>query len=127
MLELKWRKTRGTQIDKPKSIDDASSKSVVYIRRNIERKTFYEGDTEVKVWEYEEAQLAPGEYIEYRAALAELESPAMQQLKSDNEALSLALADIYERVEAQDKKIENIMLAQADIYEAVAPQEESEV
>jgi CII-binding regulator of phage lambda lysogenization HflD len=97
---------------------------VVYLRRNIERKTVYEGMDAVKVWEYEEAQLTPGEYIEYRAALAELESPAMQQLKTDNEALSLALADIYERVEEQEEKQENIMAALADIYESVAVESE---
>ena len=127
MIDIIWKKTRGTQIDKPKSVDDTSSKSVVYIRRNIERKSIYEGTDIVKVWEYEEAQLTPAEYIEYKAALAELESPAMQQLKSDNEALSLALADIYERVEAQEEKQNGIMAALADIYENTMPDEESEV
>jgi CII-binding regulator of phage lambda lysogenization HflD len=124
MLNLTWKKVRGTQLEKPQSIDETSSKSVVYLRRNIERKTVYEGMDAVKVWEYEEAQLTPGEYIEYRAALAELESPAMQQLKTDNEALSLALADIYERVEEQEEKQENIMAALADIYESVAVESE---
>lgn len=127
MIDIIWKKTRGTQIDKPKSVDDTSSKSVVYIRRNIERKSVYEGTDIVKVWEYEEAQLTPAEYIEYKAALAELESPAMQRLKSDNEALSLALADIYERVEAQEEKQNGIMAALADIYENTMPDEESEV
>ena len=104
MISPIWKKRRGTQQKKPKNVDETSSKSIIYLRRNIERKSFYEDDTEVKVWEYEEAELTPAEYIEYKQALAELESPAMQQLKSDNEALSLALADIYERVEAQDEK-----------------------
>lgn len=126
MVNLTWKKARGTQTEKPQNIDETSSKSVVYLRRNIERKTMYEETDAIKVWEYEEAQLTPDEYIEYRAALAELESPAIQQLRNDNEALSLALADIYERVEEQDEKQESIMAALADIYESVAQDAESE-
>lgn len=126
MVKLDWKKTRGTQEAKPQTVDETSSRSVIYLRRNIERKTVTNGTESVKVWEYEEAQLTPGEYAEYRAALAQLESPAMEQLKADNAMLLSALADIYERVEAQEEQQLYIMAALADIYENTA-QEESEV
>lgn len=78
---------------------------------NQEAEHFY-------AWAYEEAALSREEYAEYEEMVAQIETPAMQALKEQNTMLAQALADIYERVEAQESTGMAILSGLAEIYEA---------
>lgn len=78
---------------------------------NQEAEPFY-------AWAYEEAALSREEYAEYEEMVAQIETPAMQALKEQNTMLAQALADIYERVEAQETTGMAILSGLAEIYEA---------
>ena len=68
----------GTQTERPLEIDTISSKTVIYIRRNIERveKEDDQGNS-YEVWRYEEAQLTPEEFEWYQR---EVDSPALDMM-----------------------------------------------
>lgn len=50
-------------------VDTASSRNTVYLRRNIRQIDVVDNtgdeETTVKMWEYEERQMTPAEYIQY--------------------------------------------------------------
>ena len=75
---MTYQHVEGTQTTRPPEIDTTSSKSLVYIRRNITEveKEDEQGNT-YTVWEYDEARLTPEEYERY---LQELESPALDMI-----------------------------------------------
>lgn len=52
----------GTQTEKPLEFDATTSKTVVYIRKNIERVTKSQDGTSYEVWSYDEAQLPMSEF-----------------------------------------------------------------
>lgn len=57
----------GTQDTIPRNIDTVSSKTVVYVRKNIERITKVIDDEEIEMWSYDEAELNHNEYVEFLA------------------------------------------------------------
>lgn len=63
-----WKIRRGTQEEKPSEIDVTSSKSVVYLRRNIKEIEVENSFTHEKfhMWEYEERLLTPDEYVQFQ-------------------------------------------------------------
>lgn len=63
-----WTKVRGTQTEKPLEIDTSSSVNTVYLRRNIEQINIKDSVTEevITMWEYEERQMTPNEYSQYK-------------------------------------------------------------
>ena len=67
---------------KPELIDTTSSKSTVYLRKNIieVEKTNENDDTSATFYEYDEAKLTKEEYQEY---LKELEIIDIQQQRAD--------------------------------------------
>lgn len=52
----------GTQTEKPLEFDATTSKTVVYIRKNIERKSKTQDGNTYEVWEYDEAQIPMSEF-----------------------------------------------------------------
>ena len=109
----------GSQTIEPLAIDTTSSKSVVYLRRNIEqitRKDEQSGAT-IKLWAYEEAQLTLPEYEVYKTeAAAELAA----KVASDNLSLMDAVAESYElSAQVQESQL-TIMTAIADLYDLIA-------
>lgn len=72
---MTFRHVEGTQTERPLEVDTVSSKSVIYIRRDIERVEKEDDQGNVyEAWEYEEAQLSPEEYEWYKR---EIDSPAL--------------------------------------------------
>ena len=117
MLKMQWKTVIGMQDAKPSTTDTASSPTTVYIRRNIKRTIVNQGDTSFYAWQYEEAALSLEEYAEYEELVAQLETPAIQALREQNEVLAAGLADIYERLETQETTSSAIMAGLADLYE----------
>lgn len=67
-MNLEFKLSEGSQEQKPSEIDTISSKSVVYIRRNIRQKESKDDETGV-LWQYEEAQTDKDRAIQYLANL----------------------------------------------------------
>lgn len=80
---------------KPELVDTTSSKSTVYLRKNIVEieKTNESDDTSTIFYEYDEAKLSKEEYQEY---LKELDATnalqTIEDLKAENESLNEQVA-----------------------------------
>lgn len=118
MLKMNWQTVTGTQEKRPELVDATSSPTTVYIRKNVRREIVNQEAEPFYAWAYEEAALSREEYAEYEEMVAQIEAPAMQALKEQNTMLAQALADIYERVEAQESTGMAILSGLAEIYEA---------
>lgn len=117
MVKMNWKTVIGMQETKPATTDTTSSPTTVYIRRNIKRVLVNQGNTSCYAWQYDEAALSLEEYAAYEELVAELETPAIQALREQNEVLAAGLADIYERLETQETTSSAIMAGLADLYE----------
>ena len=73
---------------KPELVDTTSSKTTVYIRKNIveNKKTYEMSGKETVFYEYEEAKLTKAEYKEY---LKELEIIDIQKQRADIDYIAL--------------------------------------
>ena len=62
-MNIIYKHIEGSQAERPLEIDTTSSKSVVYLRKNIERVEHEDEQGNVyELWEYDEAQLTSDEY-----------------------------------------------------------------
>jgi len=62
-MNIIYKHIEGSQAERPLEVDTTSSKSVVYLRKNIERVEHEDEQGNVyELWEYDEAQLTPDEY-----------------------------------------------------------------
>lgn len=77
---MKWRKSESTVM--PETVDTTSSKTTVYLRRNIKEMNRTDGVSgdEMTFYEYEEAKLTHAEYEEY---LQVAEAVNMRQMRAD--------------------------------------------
>ncbi len=91
-----WKNVTGTQSDTPAEVDTTSSPDTVYLRKNIEECTIDMGTQKVSGYTYQEAQLTPEEYEQYKEELEELDTEAFKAQKANNEAIMEALAEVYE-------------------------------
>lgn len=65
-MNITYKHTEGSQIERPLEIDTVSSKSVIYLRKNIERvEKEDEQGNKYEVWSYDEAKLTPEQYSLY--------------------------------------------------------------
>ena len=96
---MEWKRVQGSV--RPPETDTTSSKTLVYLRKNIKEVTKEQDGTTYTAWEYDEATLTRDEYFGWY--LKELQSPALEQTSqaiaplgtNDNqEVIMLALADI---------------------------------
>ena len=98
-MQLNWRNAEGTQPEKPKELDTASSPHAVYVRKDIKQEVKEQTDgSTVKVWTYKEAVLNLKEYEQYKKELSECESMAQQELIDNNLVVMGAIADLYESI-----------------------------
>lgn len=119
-MEIKWRTVEGTQLEKPKEIDTASSPFTVYVRRNITQKTIeQESGEKVTVWVYDEAKLTLAEYAQYQKELAECNSLSQQELMDSNLVLMGAIAESFEQQMISEENQFIIMGAIADMFENI--------
>lgn len=97
MLNLKWKKVESSSITRPAEVDNTSSPTTVYIRKNIKEEIAIDEETNESytVWNYDEAKIAKSEYAEYQA---QLNNAGIQSLKEDIETLMLAYTDLYELI-----------------------------
>ena len=88
-MKLNYKKSQSSV--KPDLVDTTSSKSTVYLRKNIVKikRTDEMSDEEITFYEYDEAKLTKEEYLEY---LKELEATdalqTIEDLKAENESLN---------------------------------------
>lgn len=118
-MNIVYKYHEGSQSTKPLSIDTNSSKTVVYLRRNVEQitKTDPMSEEEITLWSYEEAVLTLDEYEQYKSEAAAL---LTSKVTDDNISLMEAIVESYEQsMIAQENQI-TIMEAIADIYDAIA-------
>ena len=59
---MNWRRVEGTQEERPLEFDATTSKTIIYIRKNIERKSKTQDGNTYEVWEYDEAQIPMSEF-----------------------------------------------------------------
>ena len=65
-MQITYTHTQGSQAERPQEIDTTSSKSVVYLRKNIERVEHEdEQGNKYELWEYDEAKLTQPQYSMY--------------------------------------------------------------
>ena len=117
-MQINYQYHEGSQTVKPLAIDTNSSKSVVYLRRNIEQitRTDEMSGEEITLWGYEEAQLTLPEYEVYKSeAAAELTA----KVATDNLSLMEAIAESYEQALAAQEAQLTIMAAIADLYDVI--------
>lgn len=115
---INYQHHEGSQATKPLLIDTNSSKSIVYLRENVEEitKKDEQSGEEYSIWSYDEAQLTLEEYEVYKSEAA---AQLTAKVSDDNIALMEAVAETYEQsMEAQDSLL-TIMSAIADLYDAV--------
>lgn len=59
----------GSQTERPLEFDATTSKTIIYIRKNIERKSKTQDGNTYEVWEYDEAQLPMEDFAAISSAL----------------------------------------------------------
>ena len=91
-----WKKVQGSQQEKPKEWDTTTSATVVYQRRNIERKTVKDmnGQT-AEFWEYEEREMSREEYS---VLIAGVQQEKISQVDETAIAGLMAVTDLYEEL-----------------------------
>lgn len=83
---MEWRKSESTA--RPDEVDTTSSKTTVYLRKNIEEKQ-RESDIDSKMqtyYEYYEAKLTKDEYAEYLKGIAVID---IEQQRADIDYLAI--------------------------------------
>ena len=60
-----WKKVQGSQVEQPSEVDTTSSKTLIYLRKNIKRITVQDELTgsSYELWEYDEATMSRDEYL----------------------------------------------------------------
>lgn len=81
-----WYKSESTI--RPDTVDTTSSKTVVFLRRNIKEVTRTDEEGETTVFEYEETKLTKEEYEKY---LQVAEAVNMRQIRADVDYLAIML------------------------------------
>lgn len=122
-MQIAWKEVVGTQPERPKEIDTASSPFTVYLRKGITQQEQESGDATIKVWKYQEAQLTLAEYAEYQREMEEYNSIANKELRESNLILMEALADSFDQQLALQENQLILMEAIADFYENIMNQE----
>ena len=112
-------KRTGTQVERPKEVDTASSPTTVYLRRNIKRVQQREpqsGET-VNIWEYEEMKISVAEYA---SMLEELGKPEKIKEQETYAVIMEAQAETFEKLMSLEESLYTIMEAIAEIDEKQA-------
>ena len=82
---MNWTKSESTE--RPETVDMTSSKTSVYLRRNIKETTRADEEGDETTWyEYEEAKMSHTEYEEY---LQVADAVNMRQIRADVDYIAL--------------------------------------
>ena len=113
-MEIIYQHHEGSQSEKPLEFDATTSKTVVYLRKNIERvtKEDEQGNT-YEMWEYDEAIVPMSEF----AAVA---STIVSSQAGDISDAQEAIGETYDAVDANSTDITDMQEAIAEIYEMIA-------
>lgn len=92
---MEWKKVHGTQDCKPQEVDFNSSEQVVYLRKNIALVSKETEQGTETYWEYDELAIDKNNPKGVYLILGEL-----LQSQNNQDLIMMALADIYEKLEA---------------------------
>lgn len=113
---MQYKKIESYAQEKPQEVDETSSKTTVYLRRNIEQVPNTE--SEGKHWTMEEAQITVEEYKMMKSAVYEDLRARLDAQSETQEALLLGQ-------EVSDETVAQLILNQMDIIEAQEAQDET--
>ena len=99
---MQYKTIESYQAERPSEVDTTSSKTTVYIRKNI--RSVKNAEDDGTHWKIEEAELTQEEYSVMKSAVYE---------------------DLRARLDAQDETQADILLGQAEIQEAQNSQDET--
>lgn len=99
----------GTQTERPLEFDATTSKTVVYIRKNIERKSKIQDGNTYEVWEYDEAQLPMSDFAAIASAI----------VSSNKTGVAGAEDAVCELSESTDESIAALEQAICDLSEEI--------
>ena len=112
-----WKTVHDSRPDQPPELDTTSSKSTVYVRRNIQRETVQDsmGEGSVQQWVYEQKTYTREEYTD-------LMSPAMQTLMQglNDQTLGTAAVIAMDSTSTQQTVMQAINQQTLDIMSAIA-------
>lgn len=112
-----WKTVHDSRPDRPPELDTTSSKSTVYVRRNIRQETVQSGTGEesVQQWVYEQMTYTQAEY-------ADLMSPTMQHLMQgiNDQTLSTATVIVTDSTSTQQTVMQAINQQTLDIVSALS-------
>lgn len=117
-MEINYEHREGSQAVKPSLVDTNSSKTVVYLRKNVTQTSFKDamsGKT-ITMWSYDEAVLSLAEFEEYKTNVS---ADILAQMRADNTDMMDAIATNYEQSASAEQNQLSIMSAIADLYELV--------
>ena len=117
-MEINYEHREGSQSVKPSLVDTNSSKTVVYLRKNVNQTSFKDamsGKT-ITMWSYDEAVLSLAEFEEYKTNVS---ADISAQMRADNTDMMDAIATNYEQSASAEQNQLSIMSAIADLYELV--------
>ena len=97
---------------KPPEVDTKSSKTTVYLRRNIKAVANEDGDG--THWKMEEAAIPADEYASMQSAVYQSLAERMDSLDEANASILLEQAEIQEAQSEQDSTLADILLNQVE-------------
>ena len=97
---------------KPPEVDTKSSKTTVYLRRNIKAVSNAEGGG--THWSMEEAKIPREEYVSMQSAVYQSLAERMDSLDEANASILLEQAEIQEAQSEQDSTLADILLNQVE-------------
>lgn len=107
-----WKTSRSTV--RPDEVDIASSKTTIYVRKNIRQVEVRMGEEKVSMFEYEEKQMTRAEFVAY----ADILETAQKALQSETE-LSETQNALLEIDTATDKRMTDIENCLIELDEAI--------
>ncbi len=101
-----WKTSRSTV--RPEEVDISSSKTTIYVRKNIRQVVVGLGEEKVHMFEYEEKQMTRAEFVAY----ADILETAQKALQNEAEISSTqnALLEVDTATDARMTDIENCII-----------------
>ena len=120
-MTINYQYHEGSQPAKPHAIDTESSKTIVYLRKNIEQitRTDEQSGEDINLWGYEEATLPIDEYEVYKSEAA---ARLSAKVADDNISIMEAITETYEQLAVTQENQSITMSAIADLYDAISTQ-----
>ena len=96
---MNWRTVKSSAVEEPKTIDETSSRAVVYVRKNIQQVTVKDPTTKdsVEMWQYEELIFPKDIWNEIGELAVENSIQADEQSTTIGDLQSLTLDILYQQ------------------------------